>query len=87
MEGGHYRPVGEENERHNHDRYDDADDDDRQLRFCSQYKQTGGCRDDSQRSRNNKKTIEGKYSLESTAPAKAKFAPTCVRYSLLSELS
>ena len=41
MEGGHYRPVGEENERHNHDRYDDADDDDRQLRFCSQYKQTG----------------------------------------------
>jgi len=31
-----------------------------------------------------KQKLEGKYSLESTDPAKAKFAPTCVRNSLLS---
>jgi len=31
--------------------------------------------------------LEGKYSLESTIPAKAKFAPICGRNSLLSKLS
>jgi len=33
------------------------------------------------------KQLEGKYSLESTDPRESKFAPTCVRNSLLSHLS
>ena len=31
--------------------------------------------------------LEGKYALESTDPRESEFVPTCVRNSLLSELS
>jgi len=36
---------------------------------------------------NTQNKLEGKYSLESTDPRESEIRPTCVRNSLLSELS